>query len=84
MVLAETFHGLDPLSRGETNIFQGSPLLLQVWLMDHIKYIISNAMCYTMLCMLEWTRKGKHRIGTPRTRDLRGSALMAYIHGGIP
>ena len=36
MVLAETFHGLDPLSRGETNIFQGSPLLLQVWLMDHM------------------------------------------------
>ena len=37
--------------------------------------IISNAMCYTMLCMLEWMRKGKHRIGTPRTQGLRGSAL---------
>ena len=36
MVLAETFHGLDALSRGDTNIFQGSPLLLQVWLMDHM------------------------------------------------
>ena len=46
--------------------------------------IISNVICYTMLCMLEWIRKGKHRIGTPRTRGLRGSTLTAYIHGGIP
>ena len=46
--------------------------------------IISNVMCYTMLCMLEWMRKGKHRIGTLRTQELRGSALTAYIHGGIP
>ena len=45
---------------------------------------ISNAMYYTMLCMLEWMRKGKHRIGTPRTRGLHGSALTAYIHEGIP
>ena len=49
-----------------------------------VKYIISNVMCYTMLYMLEWIRKGKHRIGTPRTQGLRGSALSAYIHGGIP
>ena len=46
--------------------------------------IISNVMCYIMLCMLEWMRKGKYRIRTPRTQGLRGSALMAYIHGGIP
>ena len=45
---------------------------------------ISNGMCYTMLCMLEWMRKRKHRIGTLWTRGLRGSALTAYIHGGIP
>ena len=32
-----------------------------------IKYIISNVMYYTMLYMLEWMRKGKHRIGTLRT-----------------
>ena len=25
---------------------------------------ISNGMCYTMLCILEWMRKRKHRIGT--------------------
>ena len=25
---------------------------------------ISNGMCYTMYCMLEWMRKRKHRIGT--------------------
>ena len=48
-----------------------------------VKYI-SNAMCYIMLCMLEWMRKMKHRIGTLRTRELRGSTLTAYIHGGIP
>ena len=48
-----------------------------------IKYI-SNAMCYTMLYMVEWMRKGKHRIGTLRTQGLRGPALSAYIHGGIP
>ena len=45
---------------------------------------ISIAMCYTMLYMLEWMRKRKHKIGTSRTRGLRGSALTAYIHGGIP
>ena len=28
--------------------------------------------------------EGKHRVGTLWTRGLRGSALMAYIHGGIP
>ena len=37
-----------------------------------------------MLHMLEWMWKGKHRIGIPRTRELRGSALSAYIHEGIP
>ena len=46
--------------------------------------IISNAMCYTMLCMLEWMRKEMYRTGTPRTRGLRDSALTAYIHEGIP
>ena len=46
--------------------------------------IINNAMCYTMLCMLEWMQKEMHRIRTPRTQGLRGSVLMAYIHGGIP
>ena len=30
--------------------------------------IINSAMCYTMLCMLEWMRKRKHRIGTENTR----------------
>ena len=47
-------------------------------------YYYSNGMCYTMLCVLEWMRKKKHRVGTPRTQRLRGSALMVYIHGGIP
>ena len=42
------------------------------------------AMCYTMLYMLEWMWKGKHRIRTSRTQGLRGLALLAYIHGGIP
>ena len=57
----------------------------EVWLWYHVKYINnSNAMCYTMLCILEWMRNRKHRIGTPWTRGLRGSALTAYIHGGIP
>ena len=37
-----------------------------------------------MLFMLEWMRTGKHIIGTPRTRELCGLALSAYIHGGIP
>ena len=50
----------------------------------NINNIINNRMCYTMLCMLELMRKEKHRIGTLRTRGLRGSALSAYIHGGIP
>ena len=49
-----------------------------------LKYIISNAMCYTMLYMLKWMRKRKYKIGTLRTRGLHGSALSAYIHGGIP
>ena len=48
-----------------------------------LNIIISNAMCYTMLSMLEWMRKGKYRIGTPRIQGLRGSALTAYIHGEI-
>ena len=46
--------------------------------------IISNAMCYTMLYMLEWMWKGKHRIGISRTRELRSSVLSAYLHRGIP
>ena len=37
-----------------------------------------------MLYMLEWMWKGKYRIETQRTRELHGSALSAYIHGGIP
>jgi len=41
-------------------------------------------MCYIMLYMLEWMRKGKYRIEIPRTQELRGSGLSAYIHGGIP
>ena len=46
-------------------------------------YLLARCV-YTMLCMLEWMWKGKHRIGTSRTQGLRGSALMAYIHEGIP
>ena len=53
-------------------------------LLNILLSIITNEMRYTMLCMLEWMRKRKHRIGTPRTRGLRGSALTAYIDGGIP
>ena len=41
-------------------------------------------MCYTMLYMLKWMRKEKYKIETPRTQVLRGLALSAYIHGGIP
>ena len=33
-----------------------------------VKYIISNAICYTMLYMLKWMRKKKYRIRTPWTR----------------
>ena len=40
-------------------------------------------MCFTMLYMLEWMQKKKHKIGTSWTRGLRGSAMSAYIHGGI-
>ena len=47
--------------------------------MLNIIIIINNVMCYTMLCMLEWMREGKHRIRTLRTQELRGSALTAYI-----
>ena len=36
--------------------------------MLNVNIIISSAMCYTMLYMLEWMRKGKHRIGTENTR----------------
>ena len=57
----------------------------EVWLWYHVKYIIiSNAMYYTILYMLEWMRKRKHRIGISRTRGLHNSALTAYIYGGIP
>ena len=56
----------------------------EVWLWYHVKCnIISNAMCYTMLYILEWIRKRKYRIGTPRTRGLHDLALLAYIHGRI-
>ena len=41
-----------------------------------VKYI-SNAICYTMLYMLEWMRNEKHRIGTLKTRVLHDSA---YVH----
>ena len=51
--------------------------------MLNIINIISNGMCYIMLCMLECMWKGKHKKGTPRTRGLRGSALSAYIHEEI-
>jgi len=33
MVLAETLMGLDAICSGRTNVFGGSPLLLQVWVM---------------------------------------------------
>ena len=32
--------------------------------MLNVNIVISNVMCYTMLCMLEWMQKRKHRIGT--------------------
>ena len=46
--------------------------------------IINNVMCYIMLGMVEWMRKGKYRIGTPRTQGLHDSALTTYIHRRIP
>ena len=48
-----------------------------------VKYIISNTICYIMLYMLEWMPNEKHRIGTSRTRGLRGSTLSTNIHGRI-
>ena len=39
----------------------------KVWLYYYVKYI-SNMLCYTMLYMLKWMRKGKYRIGILRTR----------------
>ena len=51
--------------------------------MLNISITISNGMCFTMLYMLEWMQKKKHKIGTSWTRELRGSALSAYIQGGI-
>ena len=70
-----------------SNAYQTKPTnqtKFPIWYMLNIINIISNGMCYTMLCMLECMRKGKHRKGTLRTRGLRDSALSAYIHGGIP
>ncbi|KAH7850123.1 hypothetical protein Vadar_028261 [Vaccinium darrowii] len=34
MVLAETLMGIDGVHAGRTNVFEGSPLLLQLWLCD--------------------------------------------------
>ena len=48
-----------------------------------VKYIISNTICYIMLYMLEWMPNEKYRIGTLRTRELRGSTLSTNIHGRI-
>ena len=70
-----------------SNAYQTKPTnqtKFPIWYMLNIINIISNGMCYIMLCMLECMRKGKHRKGTLRTRGLRDSALSAYIHGGIP
>ena len=58
-------------------------LIYQKMIITNVKYI-SNAMCYTMLYMLEWMRKEKHRIGTSKTWGLHDLALTAYIHGEIP
>nr|POE60735.1 hypothetical protein CFP56_53396 [Quercus suber] len=44
IVLAETFHGLDALSNQETVLFHGSPLLLQIWLMDHLSLVLPPTM----------------------------------------
>ena len=51
--------------------------------MEHVKYI-SDAICYTMLYLLEWMQKEKYNISTPRTRGLHGSTLLTYAYGGIP
>ncbi|GMP98804.1 hypothetical protein CsSME_00046546 [Camellia sinensis var. sinensis] len=41
MTLAETLMGLDAFYRRETTRFAGSPLLLQVWLMDKLQVVDS-------------------------------------------
>ncbi|KAF5931961.1 hypothetical protein HYC85_028132 [Camellia sinensis] len=41
MTLAETLIGLDSIYRRETTRFAGSPLLLQVWLMDKLQVVDS-------------------------------------------
>ena len=71
-------------------MYESFLLCRDVYLMPRTKFgsntmlNILIAMCYTMLYMLEWMWKGKHRIGTSRTQGLHGSALLAYIHGRIP
>ncbi|KAI8568950.1 hypothetical protein RHMOL_Rhmol02G0240500 [Rhododendron molle] len=42
MVLAETLIGLDLASTGQTMIFGGSPLLLQLWLSDKLGLIAAS------------------------------------------
>ena len=39
--------------------------------------------CVISCYMLEWKWKEKHKIGTLKTRELRDSALSAYVYGGI-
>ncbi|GMY38586.1 hypothetical protein FCV25MIE_33830 [Fagus crenata] len=39
IILAETLNGLDAVVRGETSILLGSPLVLQLWLMDRLALV---------------------------------------------
>jgi len=41
MVLAETLMGLDAICSGRTNVFGGSPLLLQVWLLVLVLLVLA-------------------------------------------
>ncbi|KAL7197506.1 hypothetical protein ACSBR2_020109 [Camellia fascicularis] len=53
MTLAETLMGLDVFHRRETTRFAGSPLLLQIWLMDKLK-VVDSCLAYSARNYFFW------------------------------
>ncbi|KAK9751101.1 hypothetical protein RND81_02G242000 [Saponaria officinalis] len=77
LILAETLHCLDAVSRDPEVSFSGSPLLLQVWLQEHMRLIERplDPMCYQAKNFAARRRiiKGEQSLGY--WRDFMSSAF---------
>uniref|UniRef100_A0A7N2MMY2 Aminotransferase-like plant mobile domain-containing protein n=1 Tax=Quercus lobata TaxID=97700 RepID=A0A7N2MMY2_QUELO len=79
MILAETLMGLDKVAKGETQDFTGSPLLLQMWLYEHL-YLFGRCPRNKLDVCIPARIHQRHQHAFPRSPDELEEKLSNVRH----